>query len=136
MGSCSRAEGQTRPWDRQAPSLYRRPSNIRQIRISLKMFIHRNLFLLLAGLVACSFVEASPMKPETTTAVNTTTAANTNTAVNTTAVLNMITEANTIWRDFMRIINKLLAALNNNTAAANNNTPETTGHNAGKNQQR
>merc|ERR1711881_164427 len=54
------------------------------------------------------------------------------TAVNTTAVLNMITDANTIWRDFMLIIDKLLAALNNNTAAANNNTPEKTGHNAGR----
>jgi len=111
------------------------------------MIIHRNLFLLLAGLVACSFVEASPMTPETTTAataantntaVNTTAApnmitdANTNTAVNTTAALNMITDANIIWQDFMRIINKLLAALNNNTAAAKLTTPETTGHNAGR----
>merc|ERR1711899_96244 len=51
--------------------------------------------------------------------------ANTNTAVNTTAALNMITDANIIWQDFMRIINKLSAALKLTT-------PETTGHNAGR----
>jgi len=76
------------------------------------MIIHRNLFLLLAGLVACSFVEASPMAPETTTAPNMTTAANT-TAANTKAAPTTI----------LRILNEL----ENFFTATANTTPGATG---------